>query len=67
MLSALQGLAYSRAGGELRRLDLTDVAAVEAVLRELRPAVIVHSAAERRPDVVESGDAAMLLNGVRGW
>jgi dTDP-4-dehydrorhamnose reductase len=61
-LAVGQGLAFSRAGGRLRRVDLTDAAAVEALLRELRPAVVVHAAAERRPDAVESGDAAARLN-----
>ncbi|XP_071791072.1 methionine adenosyltransferase 2 subunit beta-like [Asterias amurensis] len=47
------GLAYSRAGGVLKKVDLTDSLAVRNVLTEYKPAVVVHSAAERSPDVVE--------------
>ncbi len=47
------GLAYSRAGEKLRRVDLCDRQAVEKVLEEFQPDVVIHSAAERRPDVVE--------------
>ena len=59
----MQGFAYSRAGGKLRRVDLTDAAAVEAELRALAPSIVVHAAAERRPDVVETGEGATRLNG----
>ncbi|BFZ15005.1 hypothetical protein BsWGS_18043 [Bradybaena similaris] len=47
------GLAFSRAGGNLKKADLTDPGQVEAVVQEFQPTVILHSAAERRPDVVE--------------
>lgn len=57
------GLAYSRAKGGLRRVDLSDGAQVEGVLEEFKPAVVVHSAAERRPDVVEKQrDKTVALN-----
>ena len=48
------GLAFSRSGGDLdlRKCDVTDRDQVEAVVREFRPTVILHSAAERRPAVV---------------
>ncbi|MDD5707994.1 MAG: SDR family oxidoreductase [Kiritimatiellae bacterium] len=45
------GTAFSRAGGDLLRLDLRDARAVEDALDRLRPAILVHCAAERRPDV----------------
>lgn len=53
------GLAYSRAGGPhgLLKVDLTDAAALAALLAERRPDVIVHCAAERQPDVCEHDDA----------
>lgn len=57
------GLAYSRAGGDLRKIDLSDFEAVRDVVNEFRPDVIVHAAAERRPDVVDNNiDLATKLN-----
>ncbi|TKY87952.1 hypothetical protein EX895_003048 [Sporisorium graminicola] len=55
-----RALAFSRADPEkqLVKLDLTDAAAVESCLHEFQPDVIVHTAAERRPDVVEKDPAA---------
>ncbi|KAF8938661.1 hypothetical protein BGZ58_000399 [Dissophora ornata] len=58
------GVAFSRANGDLKKLNLEDSAAVEAFVDQEKPdgifvqwlsdfAVIVHCAAERRPDVVE--------------
>jgi len=47
------GLSHSREGADLTRLDLTDVEAVTAFLGVTRPGVIVHCAAERRPDICE--------------
>lgn len=44
------GTAMSRVGPDLRRLDLTDAAAVQALLAECTPAVVVNCAAERDPD-----------------
>ncbi|GAA5883707.1 hypothetical protein JCM1840_005566, partial [Sporobolomyces johnsonii] len=35
------------------QLDLTDETAVTALLEEYKPDVVIHCAAERRPDVVE--------------
>lgn len=57
------GLAYSRAGGELRKVDIRSREEVAGVLREFQPRVVVHAAAERRPDVVEKhADATQALN-----
>lgn len=55
--NALIGTAHSRLKPPLRRLDLTDEAAVHAAFAEWSPDLVVHSAAERRPDVVD-GDPA---------
>ena len=54
---ALIGIAHSRLKPPLKKLDLTDEAAVRAAFAEWSPALVVHSAAERRPDVVD-GDPA---------
>ena len=54
---ALIGTAHSRLKPPLKKLDLTDEAAVRAAFAEWSPELVVHSAAERRPDVVD-GDPA---------
>lgn len=59
------GTAHSRAGHDARvsKLDLTDSEAVQAFLSDHPPDVIVHTAAERRPDVVEKlPEASYKLN-----
>ncbi|KAL7317868.1 hypothetical protein PS15m_004168 [Mucor circinelloides] len=57
------GTAFSRSKGDLIKLDLTDANAVEHFLREQKPDVLVHCAAERRPDVAERDrDAVLRLN-----
>ncbi|KAF9950010.1 hypothetical protein BGZ70_001540 [Mortierella alpina] len=57
------GVAFSRAKGDLKKLDLEDSKAVEAFIDQEKPDVIVHCAAERRPDVVEKNpDGAKNLN-----
>ncbi|TPX65764.1 hypothetical protein SpCBS45565_g04966 [Spizellomyces sp. 'palustris'] len=48
------GTAYSRATEDLRKLDLTDFAAVKAFVAEQKPQIIIHCAAERRPDVAQN-------------
>ncbi|KAK0563364.1 Vacuolar protein sorting-associated protein vps5 [Tilletia horrida] len=53
-----EGLAFSRASGDTERLDLTDTAATEALVRAFAPHAIIHTAAERRPDVVENDPQA---------
>ena len=50
------GLAFSRAGGDLRRVDLKNKDEVNTVVEEFQPNLIIHSAAERRPDVVEKNE-----------
>ncbi|OBZ82841.1 Methionine adenosyltransferase 2 subunit beta [Choanephora cucurbitarum] len=57
------GTAYSRAKNNLLKLDLTDGDAVEQFLNEHKPDVVVHCAAERRPDVADQDrDGALRLN-----
>lgn len=48
---SVTGTAFTRARATLERLDLTDTAAVTKYARALRPDMIIHTAAERRPDV----------------
>ena len=48
----VEGWAFSRADG-LRRVDLLDPEATERAFRAWGPDVVVHCAAERRPDVME--------------
>ncbi len=57
------GTGFSRAAEGIARLDLTDADAVAAAVAEIAPQVIVHCAAERRPDVsAQNPDAAKALN-----
>ncbi|EAU89284.2 NAD dependent epimerase/dehydratase [Coprinopsis cinerea okayama7 len=62
------GLAFSRAGPGLEKLDLTDKEAVEKKFSEFKPDWVIHCAAERRPDVAEKDPAAckILNEGVPG-
>jgi dTDP-4-dehydrorhamnose reductase len=54
----LIGTARSRIKPPLRALDLTDEAAVRAAFSAWAPDLVVHSAAERRPDVVDGDPSA---------
>ncbi|WP_263771651.1 dTDP-4-dehydrorhamnose reductase family protein [Propionivibrio soli] len=54
----LIGTARSRVKPPLRHLDLTDEHTVRTAFAELSPRLVVHSAAERRPDVVDGDPAA---------
>ncbi|XP_068187692.1 methionine adenosyltransferase 2 subunit beta isoform X2 [Antennarius striatus] len=57
------GTGYRRTRPNLLRCDLTDEEAVRGLLQEYKPDVIVHCAAERRPDVVDRHtQAAINLN-----
>jgi len=47
------GLAFSRARAPLVRADLTDANAIATLFEERRPELVIHAAAERRPDVVD--------------
>lgn len=54
----LIGTAYSRIAPPLQKLDLTDTSAVIEAFTRFSPDLIVHSAAERRPDVVDRDPSA---------
>ena len=45
------GTAFSRADENLKRVDLADLEKLPAFLEALKPEIIIHSAAERRPDI----------------
>ena len=47
------GTAFSRARDGLEKVDLTERDQVEALISKHNPSIVVHSAAERRPDVVD--------------
>lgn len=63
------GVARSRAGNGLARLDLLDRAALDAAVDSIAPDIVVHCAAERRPDVgARDPDAMRRLNvDATGW
>lgn len=50
------GLAHSRATGALKKVNLLDFNETKRVVKEFKPHVLIHSAAERRPDVVENDE-----------
>jgi len=50
----LTAAAYSRAVPPLVRADLTDSGQVEALFQTALPDIVIHTAAERRPDIVDS-------------
>jgi S-adenosylmethionine synthetase len=57
------GLAFSRARNGLDRLDLCDAKAVKEYLDAAQPRIVIHCAAERRPDQSETApEATMRLN-----
>jgi len=57
------GLGHTRAGGEVRAVDLCDRAEVRRALDEIAPDVVVHAAAHRDPDYCEERpDEAWRLN-----
>jgi len=54
----LYAAAFSRSAPPLHRLDLRDVSEVKALVQDFRPQLIIHSAAERRPDICENDHEA---------
>lgn len=57
---AVFGTALTRAKDGLQKLDLTDFAAMEEFLKKVAPQVVVHCAAERRPDACQSDHEGVL-------
>ncbi|XP_075222190.1 methionine adenosyltransferase 2 subunit beta-like [Lycorma delicatula] len=57
------GVAFSRVKEGLHKLDLTNKEAVIKAITEFKPSVVVHSAAQRYPDLVEKDpDLATVIN-----
>jgi len=57
------GTGFSRVAPPLLKLDLLDSKAVESFITEHKPQIIIHSAAERRPEVVqENFESSKQLN-----
>ncbi|UZJ56659.1 hypothetical protein CBS101457_005979 [Exobasidium rhododendri] len=57
------GTGLTRTSSQITKLDLTDTRAVDEFLDSTSPQAIIHTAAERRPDVVEnSPEASRVLN-----
>ncbi|KAJ8098194.1 hypothetical protein POJ06DRAFT_146635 [Lipomyces tetrasporus] len=57
------GTGFSRSSPQTHFLDLTDTAQVAQFIRTTGPAILIHSAAERRPDVAASNpDQVIKLN-----
>jgi S-adenosylmethionine synthetase len=54
------GTGFSRTADPLVKLDLTDFSAVETFIANHKPNVLIHCAAERRPDVAAKNEAATL-------
>lgn len=50
----LTAAAYSRAAPPLVKADLTDSGQVETLFQTARPDIVIHAAAERRPDIVDN-------------
>jgi dTDP-4-dehydrorhamnose reductase len=49
--------AWSRAEKDDLRIDLTNSAAVQSAIEDLKPDLILHTAAERKPDICENQQA----------
>ncbi|WFD06596.1 Vacuolar protein sorting-associated protein vps5 [Malassezia vespertilionis] len=57
------GTAFSRANAKVACVDLRESAEVDVLVQACKPDVVLHTAAERRPDVVErDADAVHRLN-----
>ena len=57
------GYAFSRTGPQLQKLDLCDFAAVREEIMRQQPDVVIHAAAERRPDKSAADpEATLALN-----
>jgi len=59
----VRGLGRSRAKGKIIKCDLLNPAELQAQFEEFQPTIVIHCAAERRPDVLEEDmDYAMHIN-----
>jgi len=61
---SVRGLGNSRAKGDIIKLDIFDMAGLAKQLEEFKPTVVIHCAAERRPDRLEGKmEEAEKING----
>ncbi|KAJ3253474.1 hypothetical protein HK103_000506 [Boothiomyces macroporosus] len=58
--NAVVGTAFSRTEGSLLKLDLTNPTKVEEFIKAHKPQIVVHCAAERKPDVCASDEEGTL-------
>ncbi len=59
----VMGTALSRDSGDLTKVDLSDIDNITSFLDSMKPDIIIHSAAERRPDVsMRDPESARRLN-----
>ena len=57
------GTAFSRESEDLKKVDLSEIDNIATFLDSLKPEIIIHSAAERRPDVsMKDPDGTQRLN-----
>jgi len=57
------GAAHSRVAADLIKIDLTDLTSLPPLLDSITPDIIIHSAAERRPDVTQKNpQSTRILN-----
>ncbi|KZN63181.1 hypothetical protein N473_17275 [Pseudoalteromonas luteoviolacea CPMOR-1] len=59
------GTGFSRAAPPIEQLDLHDQAAITAFLDTHRPNILVHAAAERKPDICENDHQATIALNVQ--
>mmetsp|Transcript_108250 Transcript_108250/g.208017 ORF Transcript_108250/g.208017 Transcript_108250/m.208017 type:complete len:360 (+) Transcript_108250:46-1125(+) len=50
---SVRGLAFSRTSGPLVKCDIFNHSALAEQFEEFRPSIVIHCAAERRPDILE--------------
>ena len=59
------GLCYSRTGEHLQQVDLTKTEELNRLFLSVKPIAFIHCAAERRPDVCDKNEAALLALNVK--
>ena len=59
------GLGFNRLDGGLRKVNLQSTNEIISIIDEYRPDIVIHSAAERRPDFVANHENETMLLNVR--
>ena len=52
------GTAFSRSGPNLKRVDLTNTDEIKTFVQDVRPKILIHSAAQRFPDKLQKDPEA---------